>query len=228
MKSICSKAYVINLRQHSDRRKNMTRLLQELKFKDFEFVTPVSLKTAATIDPTRSKERLSHALTYRGLLKRIEMRNEGAFIMEDDIERVHSAIETNKRLIDSLEEAQTDMLYFEYCFEKCHLIDTTRVYRMNAPMCAACIHFTPDGARKFLAKPMKSTWIDKDFRRMIQNKQLTAGGLLLFRQDPRFGSTLPDPVGFRALNPNSSYPICTRLSWPGLFRAKSMAAARLT
>ena len=225
------KVYVINMRAEKGRRAHMSKLLKELNFTSVQFVTPLSVEAARKHDPRRDPHRLSHALTYRGILKKISESDHGAFVMEDDLMCVHSIADTRKRLTAALATQQqdpTDLLYLEYCFEHCQsLSDNKRVnYPMRAPMCAACIHFTPSGAKKFLKQPMTSLWIDKDFRRCIRNKDLTASGNLLFQQDPRFGSTLPDPLGYRSLNPTSEYPICTRLSWPGIFKATSLGEER--
>jgi GR25 family glycosyltransferase involved in LPS biosynthesis len=215
---------VINLEKHGDRKEHMTKLLESMGFvvTDDTFRVPVK-PDAAKVHPLMAgaesfPTKASHTLTYLQELERGAATGKPFFIMEDDIVPVlnRSARETAGLMRKAIKEAETeefDMLYFEYCAEKC--LWRSRVskglHRLSRPFCLACVLYTPKAARFILDNHRATDYskprygIDKFISSYIWKGQLKALGRLVFKQDPRFGSFLQGSGRYNVQNSSESF-----------------------
>ncbi len=79
-------------------------------------------------------------------------------VFEDDLMLGSSSVEARKRLSRAISELppSADVLYLEYCFETCNMLDCSSnfryIRRAVKPACTAAMMFTKRGAEKSLAK----------------------------------------------------------------------------
>jgi hypothetical protein len=142
--------FIINMAKRTDRKEKMIKLMNDLDITDYEFVTPVPLDEIKELPKgsSISKENLSLNLT---ITQKIIPNAKGNFIiLEDDLMCMIDAKKVKSVIMRLINKAPADwnMIYMEYCFEKCGLatkIDDTgpevQLKKAFKPYCAASIIF---------------------------------------------------------------------------------------
>lgn len=148
--------FIINMAKRTDRKEKMIKLMNDLDITDYEFVTPVPLDEIKEIPKgsSISKENLSLNLT---ITQKIIPNAKGNFIiLEDDLMCMIDAKKVKSVIMQLLNKAPTDwnMIYMEYCFEKCGLTktinvetDAVQLKKAFQPYCTAAIIFNYNKAK---------------------------------------------------------------------------------
>lgn len=149
--------FIINLPQRTDRREHMTGLMAALGIESYEFVAPevpTAIEHADWTGVTRNE--LSLVLTAQGIMHQAQERGMDRFmIFEDDVVTVQppKKVAAKMRAAIGALPAEWDMLYFEYCYESCGMMErhNEHLYRVANPLCAASILFNGTSVPKILA-----------------------------------------------------------------------------
>ena len=211
------KIYIVNLEKHSDRKLHMINLMNNFGFKNYEFITPISLDYIKNNKQFKnwkmSDSKISHVLTFLKIFEKSS--DELFFIMEDDID-AYSDISINKILDNSIKYT-FDMLYLEMCYINCDktkLIDND-IYLINKPSCAACILYNKNFTDKILNIYNNSKFdyitkyedIDVVYNKLQSFFNFVYIGFPYFRQNPKFGSSLQGSMRYNNKN-NEFDKIC--------------------
>lgn len=138
-------AFIINMPDRADRRLHMLALLERTGFTSYEFVTPVSVDVVPSQYAHLTKGYLSLNLTVRNRVfgRAVDMGLEQFVVFEDDLMERVPADSVQQRLADIMQEVPVDwdMIYLEYCMERCGAARTVSPSLRSAvkPYCTAAI-----------------------------------------------------------------------------------------
>lgn len=207
--------FIINLEKHKDRKEHMIKLLNKLNWTNYKFITPVS-KEEAVNNPIVNKYKLkdgspaSHCLTMYNILSYCVKNNYEEFvIMEDDIEIFSSNINKIDKIYNDVKKYNFDLLFLEYCSDNCRkqIKLTEELDKLHDPWCSACTLYTKNGASKILENfhllPKDKRTYDYLTSYLCKNKIINCLGSKIFKQDPKFGSSIS--TSFRFLNLDHRY-----------------------
>jgi hypothetical protein len=188
------KIYIINLENRPDRKENSKILLDKLGFTNYQFVVPFS-KDEAVLDPilvgsTSSQSGLSLTSTVLTIFR--ETQEEEFIIMEDDLKLNENVNCSFEDIYNSAKDVEWDLLYFEFCSDKCNHIKKVRpcLFKLYAPYCAAFIMFKKSATNKILNNFDENAIIDVHYSFLSKEGILSSYGYPLLRQNPQLGSNL--------------------------------------
>lgn len=204
------KIYIVNLEKHYDRKLHMINLMNNFGFKNYEFITPISLDIIKNDSQYKkwniSYNKISHVLTFLYIFKKNQYKY--FFIMEDDID-AYSDISINKILDNSI-KYNFDLLYLEMCYINCKktkLLEDN-IYSIISPSCAACILYNKNFTDNILKiydeyqydYITKNIDIDVVYDKIQNIFNYTYIGFPYFRQNPIFESSLPGSMRYKKKN----------------------------
>lgn len=141
--------FIINMPKRKERKDHMIQLMAELHIKGYEFIEP---DTALPSDRI-TKNEMSLIRTVQKVFDIAKERGlPSFFIFEDDI----VIKQTPAWVMDKIQQAQAslpsewDMLYFEYCYERCEQIKphNEHLFRVSHPLCTAAIIYNTSSIDK--------------------------------------------------------------------------------
>jgi hypothetical protein len=142
--------YIINMPHRTDRKNHMIKLMNDLEFENYTFITPYEAneKTKLQFETLIGRKtklpltKISHNMTYLNLL--INVQDEKIIIMEDDIIPTKK-LDIMKRDLDYIynnHPQNADMIYMEMCYEDCKTsIFKNKFNKLKSPVCAASIFY---------------------------------------------------------------------------------------
>jgi GR25 family glycosyltransferase involved in LPS biosynthesis len=151
--------YIINMRERTERKEKMTKLMQNIGITEYEFIEPVKI-TDETIPEEYQKNNMNKGNTSLNLtiltkvFPKIREKNRNFIVMEDDIMTMMSERNVHNYILELLKEVPNDwnMIYLEYCLEMCSLGETitktNKLKKAFKPYCAAAILFRYDTINK--------------------------------------------------------------------------------
>ena len=207
--------HILNMPEKADRKEYMTGFLNRLgvKSENIKFTGEGSGMLWAPLDRTmlvREREItdslvgmkdtvMSNAVNHIRLVKKIADSGKMGLILEDDIMAMvpeNKVCEIINGALDDLPpDPYWDMLYLEYCFEFCSMIDPYGKYlhKMYRPLCAAAIIYSAEGAKRVhqLCSPVFDT-LDVMYGALIKKGKIQAYGVrpVVFGQDSFWGSAM--------------------------------------
>lgn len=191
--------FIINLPHRTDRRAHMTALMAALGFDLYEFVEPVVPTTIEHSDWSGvTLNELSLVLTVQDIMRQAqECKLDRFMIFEDDVITIQppkQVVAKMRAAIDSL-PTSWDMLYFEYCYESCGLMEryNEHLNRVANPLCSASIMFNGASTHKILSciDTYKKN-LDNSYATCLKQGDLVGFSVnpLLFFQDNAFDTNL--------------------------------------
>lgn len=188
--------YVINMPNRIERRRNMVALMGRLGIKDFTFVTPVDKGDLPPGFETLPPGYASLNATVSVRIFDMQRGKAGPFLVfEDDaIERLPA-----EEILPHIDEIlrsippSWDMVYLEYCLEKCSAMGHSVVSKAHQPYCTAAMLYNSesiDRVRRCLATEKKL--IDFSYARCIAGDPPLLNAFVstpaLFAQDAAYGA----------------------------------------
>ena len=184
--------FIINMRERTERKEKMEKLMQQIGITEYEFIIPVEI-TEETIPEEYRKNRMNKGNTSLNLtiLTKIfpkiqrEIRRD-FIVMEDDLMSTIPVTKVKEHIVHILREVPKDwnMIYLEYCLEMCSLAPKTPTKNPSSlsvlkkafhPYCAAAILFrynTADSVYKCIET--KKNPLSFTYSSCIYNKELVA------------------------------------------------------
>jgi hypothetical protein len=147
------------MRERTERKEKMTKLMQNIGITEYEFIEPVKI-TDETIPEEYQKNNMNKGNTSLNLtiltkvFPKIREKNRNFIVMEDDIMTMMSERNVHNYILELLKEVPNDwnMIYLEYCLEMCSLGETitktNKLKKAFKPYCAAAILFRYDTINK--------------------------------------------------------------------------------
>jgi hypothetical protein len=188
------KIYVINLDKRIDRKRHITKLLDNLGFINYEFVIPVPIEEA-TRDPLMkgsilSPAKMSNTLTFFKIFR--EAKEAEFIIMEDDINLYRDNISIED-VYNSAKGLNWDLLYMEFCFEDCTNVKKVNpyLYKLIRPICTGFVIYKKESGYKIIENYKNNKRAkDRYFADLNGKHIINSYGYPLFKQDPALGSDL--------------------------------------
>lgn len=191
--------FVINLKQRKTRKKNMTRLLKNLGFKNVTFVVPVDKYSAIKFHKDRGVKitggSASRSLTTLKIFDMVEKLKLKEFIIaEDDID-IFDNICTVDDVYNASKGIDYDLLFFEMCYMNCSKASKIQqcLYKLHDPLCNGFIlHKTRvnNKIKNYFVKNLHEQPMDVYIGNMTRKGLIKSYGYPIFRQNPMAGSTI--------------------------------------
>ena len=206
--------YIINMPHRTDRKNHMIKLMNDLEFENYTFVTPfeanentkLQFETLIGQKTNLPLTKISHNMTYLNLL--LNVQDEKMIIMEDDIipTKTLDNIKRDLSYIYTNHPEDADMLYMEMCYEDCkyNTQSDTKFIKLNSPVCVGSVYYPSKNKRQKLynllinAKEFYKEAVDGMYRIYINNEEIKAYFIdILFIQDNKYGSELEGSAGYK-------------------------------
>ena len=203
--------YIINMANRLDRKTHMTSLINELGFKNYNFVIPFKAdldtkqkyETIIKRKSTLPLSKISHNMTYLNILN--TAKEDKIIIFEDDVIMTKPINIVKKELyyIYYNVPLESDMIYLEMCYENCNFKENEGFRKLENPLCAASIYYPNRNKRYNLvnelinSKNFYKEAIDNMYRELIKSEKIQAYMYsILFIQDNKYGSDLEGSTGY--------------------------------
>lgn len=206
--------YIINMPHRTDRKNHMIKLMNDLEFENYTFITPYKANENTKLQfeniigqkTNLPLTKISHNMTYLNLL--LNVQDEKMIIMEDDIipTKTLDNIKRDLNYIYTNHPEDADMVYMEMCYEDCkyNTQSNTKFIKLNSPFCAASIYYPCKNRRQKLynllikVKHFYKEAIDETYRICINKGKIKAYFIdILFVQDSKYGSELEGSYGYK-------------------------------